>query len=162
MPATYESIATQTLSSTATTVTFSSITSSYTDLIMVISAFTGNDVPEYTMRFNGDSGTNYSVTTLEGAGSVAISQRQSSQPQMYIVGFQAGTYTEPYTTLIHFMNYSNTTTNKTILSRSSSNAASAYCGLWRSTTAINTIAITNPSSTFSANTTFTLYGIKAA
>ena len=162
MPATYESIATQTLSSTATTVTFSSITSSYTDLIMVISAFTGNDVPEYTMRFNGDSGTNYSVTTLEGAGSVAISQRQSNQPQMYIVGFQAGTYTEPYTTLIHFMNYSNTTTNKTILSRSSSNAASAYCGLWRSTTAINTIAITRPSSNFSANTTFTLYGIKAA
>ena len=162
MPSTYEPIATNTLGSAAATVTFSSITSGYTDLIMVISAFTGNDLPEYTMRLNSDSGTNYSVTTLEGAGTAAVSQRQSNQPQMYIVGFQAGTYTEPYTTLIQFMNYSNTTTNKTILSRSSSNAASAYCGLWRSTAAINTIAITTPSSTFSTNTTFSLYGIKAA
>jgi hypothetical protein len=162
MPLTYTPIATQTLGSSASTVTFSSISGSYTDLVMVISAFTGNDVAEYTMRLNGDSGTNYSVTSLEGAGSVAVSQRQSTQPQMYLVGFQGGTYTEPFTTLIHFMNYSNTTTNKTILSRSSSNAASAYCGLWRSTAAINTIAITTPSSTFSTNTTFSLYGILAA
>lgn len=164
MPAgpTYEPIATTTLGSSQTTVTFSGISGSYTDLILVISAFTGDDLAAYTMRMNGNTGSNYSVVTLEGQGTSAVSQRQSNQTQMYITGFQAGSYTEPFTTIVQFMNYSNTTTDKTILSRSASNAASAYCGLFRSTSAITSIAVSSVSSTFSTNSTFTLYGIASA
>jgi hypothetical protein len=162
MPITYEPIATTTLGSGTATVTFSSISGSYTDLILVISAFTGDDLAAYTMRLNGDTGSNYSVTSLEGQGTSVVSQQQANQTQMYITGFQAGSYTEPFTTIVQFMNYSNTTTNKTILSRSASNAASAYCGLFRSTSAITSIAVSSVSSTFSTNSTFTLYGIKSA
>jgi hypothetical protein len=88
MPITYEPIATNTLGSATATVTFSTISGSYTDLILVISAFTGDDLAAYTIRLNGDTGSNYSVTSLEGQGTSAVSQQQSNQTQMYITGVQ--------------------------------------------------------------------------
>jgi hypothetical protein len=70
-----------------------------------------------------------------------------------------------------FQNYSNTTTNKTWIGRmGSGNQTSAIVNLWRSTSAINTIAIAESgdggSGSFNygnmlSGTTFTLYGIKA-
>jgi hypothetical protein len=62
------------------------------------------------------------------------------------------------------MNYANTTTFKTHISRSnnSSNFVMATVGLWRSTAAITSITLlTNTADTFSVGSTFTLYGIKA-
>jgi len=62
------------------------------------------------------------------------------------------------------MNYSNTTTNKTVIGRH--NGASgpvASVGLWRNTAAINSIRISNSSAVnFTIGSTFSLYGIKAA
>jgi hypothetical protein len=63
------------------------------------------------------------------------------------------------------MNYSNTTTYKTVLLRSNNASAItvATVGLWRSTSAINTIKIyADGAAVFSVGSTFTLYGIKAA
>jgi hypothetical protein len=63
------------------------------------------------------------------------------------------------------MNYSNTTTYKTWLSRSgaSDRATEALVGLWRSTSAITTIALSiDAGATYSTGSTFTLYGIAAA
>jgi hypothetical protein len=150
------------LGSSSSTITFSSIPATYTDLVLILSSLTGDDLANFTLRYNSDSASNYSAISLEGNGSNPVSQRQSNQSQMYFVGFQAGTYTEPFISILQIMNYSNTTNFKTTLTRSASNAASAYAGLWRNTAAINTVALTNVSSTFSANTTATLYGIKAA
>jgi hypothetical protein len=64
----------------------------------------------------------------------------------------------------NFMNYSNTTTYKTILSRSNNSAigTDAVVGLWRSTAAINTIKILPANNAFEVGSSFTLYGIKAA
>ena len=158
---TYEAIATQTLGGSAATVTFSSIASTYTDLVLVASNGTTSGSVSTTLRVNGDSGSNYSTTSLEGNGTNATSQRQSNADKAYIVGFQAASYSSPYISIINFMNYANTSVYKTFLSRSSSNAASTYANLWRSTSAITSIELTATGTNFSTGSTFTLYGIKA-
>jgi hypothetical protein len=68
------------------------------------------------------------------------------------------------TTIINFMNYSNTSTYKTLLARGNDTAAStaAITGLWQSTSAINTVKILGfGGNNLDAGSTFTLYGIKA-
>jgi len=167
MAITYESIATNTLGSAAASVTFSSISGSYTDLVLVINAkgtgFTGSGTYPY-VRYNSDSGTNYSRTYLSGNGSSASSARGTSENLQYLVG---GTYidgTFAYNSITHFMNYSNTTTYKTILSRANNSGVQvdALVGLWRSTSAITSIIVYSSSGNFDIGSTFTLYGIKAA
>ena len=166
MPAgrTYTPIARQTLSTTASTVTFSSIPSGYTDLILVW-AGTATTGGEAKLRFNGDTNTNYSYTALSGNGTSALSSRGSSQNIMFLT-----TYGTPSTTegnfILQIQNYSNTTTNKTVLVRgnriTSGFGPDAQVGLWRSTAAINQIDLTVGSTTWAVGSTFTLYGIAAA
>lgn len=162
MPATYDCIATTTLGSAQSSVTFSSISGTYTDLVLIASYGQTSGNQDLSIRFNSDSGSNYSSTTVEGAGTSAVSQRQSNQTQMTLAGFQSGAYTSPYINIINVMNYSNATTNKTVISRNTANSAGAYVGLWRSTSAINSITVIANGTTFTSGSTFTLYGIQAA
>jgi hypothetical protein len=173
MPSTYEPIATTTLGSGATSVTFSSISSAYTDLYIV--GQTGCSNNDYlTFRVgNGsvDTGSNYSYNWLEGYGGTASSGRSTNNPKFY-VGNNASIMNNSldYIFYINIMNYSNTTTNKTVLNRIASNNSSfpgstVSVGLWRSTSAINIVTIapdTNDGRTLISGSTFTLYGIKAA
>ena len=167
MPATYEPIATTTLGSSATSTTFSSISSAYTDLILVVSAF-GNTggVTDFSLGFqlNGDTATNYSRTTLLGDGSSAVSGRASNitYGALQLQGYY--TTTEPVTAVGQFMNYSNTTTFKTVIARSSlaSAAVETDVSLWRNTAAINSIKVIIIGGSMKAGSTFTLYGIKSA
>jgi hypothetical protein len=168
MPAgnTYVALATQTLGSAAATVTFSSISGSYTDLVLVASplrdATTGGYV---TMQFNSDTGSNYSNTGLLGDGTATQSSRTSSQTFAYLNWGASGlSTTNPNTMIASFQNYSNTTTNKSYLSRANQAGSSvdAVVGLWRSTAAISTIAIFRSTGSFAVGSTFSLYGIAAA
>jgi hypothetical protein len=160
MPSTYEPIATQTLGSAAASVTFSSITGTYTDLIIICNMSNTVGNIDFTLRFNGDSGTNYSKTQLFGTGSAAGSNNQSGATFFGGVGIIGTTIG---TSIIHLNNYSNTTTNKTILARGNGeNFVMANVGLWRNTSAINEVIIGTVSNNISAGSTFTLYGIKAA
>ena len=158
MPVTYIPLATQTLGSSATTVTFSSISGSYTDIIVVIDATSAGD--NVLARVNGDTGTNYSFTRLSGNGSTATSARGSNASYL---NFDGAAYltTGRSTWVIQFMNYSNTTTNKTVLSRGSNAAVGtdANVNLWRSTSAINSISFIATSNNFAIGSTFSLYGI---
>lgn len=162
MPATYEPIATTTLGSAASTVTLSSIPSTYTDLVLVFGGKNGSGVNyEINTQLNSDTGSNYSYTNLRGNGTSAVSFRESS-----ITSFRLF-YTENTmgNAIVSFNNYSNTTTYKTYLSRSNSPSYStdAVVGLWRSTSAISSISMTVAGSgQFQIGSTFTLYGIKAA
>jgi len=168
MPKTYEPIATYTVPSAQASYTFSSIPATYTDLVLVVSAATSSIADQDMQVGNGsvDTGSNYSRTWLQGNGSAASSGRGSSETSTRI-NTPNGGYLE--TTLgssiqtITFLNYSNTTTYKTMLTRTGGAAGgtSAIVHLWRSTSAINTIKLT-PSSNFITGSTFTLYGIKAA
>ena len=76
---TYDAIATQTLSSAAASVTFSSIAGTYTDLVLVTSIRKSTTGVSAYLRANNDSGTNYSTTYLYGSGTSAISTRDTNR-----------------------------------------------------------------------------------
>jgi hypothetical protein len=158
MPNTYEKIATTTLGSATANVTFSSISSTYTDLVIIFQG-TGVSASTLTYQFNSDTNTNYSDTYMFGDGTVG-SGRHSNES--YILG--TGVNTSQCMQIINIMNYSNTTTYKTTLLRGNANgvgATAAFVGLWRNTAAITSIRL-SLSTNFASGSTFTLYGIKAA
>jgi hypothetical protein len=163
MPSTYTPIATTTLGSAAASYTFSSIPSTYTDLVIVFNGAGSTDI-NMLMQFNGDTASNYSSTTLGGSGSSALSARYSNQTSIQI-NYQ-GYLQTGFTTnaVINIHNYANTTTYKTTLDRfnNAGTGTDAVVGLWRSTSAITSVLIKTHTGTFSANSTFTLYGIAAA
>jgi hypothetical protein len=80
---TYTPIATNTLSSATGTVTFSSISGSYTDLILISNIKSGNtNQASLLFRVNASAtGSLYSGTMIYGTGSAAGSNRQSNQNQ---------------------------------------------------------------------------------
>jgi hypothetical protein len=163
MTATYDSIATTTLGSAAADVTFSSIAGTYTDLVLVCSVRTSG-VAAINFQVNSDTGSNYSFRYLQGNGTAASSAgftNTSSVQGFYTTGAPTATSTFG-TYIIHFNNYSNTTTYKTFLSRESGDATTvATVGLWRSTSAINAIKLYPGGANFTSGSTFSLYGIKA-
>lgn len=162
MPSTYTPLATTTLSSTASIITFSSISSAYTDLILIVSCL-DNGGGRTRLRVNGDSGSNYSRTNLVGNGSSAASYQAANETQ-FDLSVAAGTSsTVPTAQIINIQNYSNTTTYKTIVTRYSlaSGAVEAMVGLWRSTSAINSVSYFTQG-TMQIGTTATLYGVKSA
>lgn len=163
MASTYTPIATYTVSGSSTTsYTFSSIPSTYTDLVLITNS--GQTSGQLYFRINGDTGTNYSYTTLEGNGTSAISQRLTSKTLIYPAYSGETANAINLTNILHFQNYSNATTYKTILWRSNDTGTQteAGVGLWRSTSAITSILLASSVGNFLAGSTFTLYGIKAA
>lgn len=158
---TYTALQTQVLGSSAASVTFTGISQAYTDLVLICNPNNASSTNTKVQVGNGslDTGTNYSATQLYGNGSSAASLRVTSTN--YALGGVNGGYSNQ---TIHFMNYSNTTTYKTILSRG--NASSAYIdaavSTWRSTSAINTIMVQQDGGSYPAGSTFTLYAVQAA
>jgi hypothetical protein len=159
MASTYEPIATQTLGSAAASVTFSSISSAYTDLVLICNFKLSVSNQTLNLQFNSDTGTNYSNTSIYGEGTAAASSRSTSATSA-----SAAYYGSDQTNTIHsIMNYSNATTYKTILSRENTNTyVIARAQLWRSTSAITSMVISTTSGTINSGSTFTLYGIKSA
>ena len=142
MPSTYTPIATQTLGSTA-----------------IRGGLPGNGAANFNMTFNGDTGSNYSSTLLfESPGSTRESNSTS-------IGFSGSVGdNNRMQNIVNIMNYSNTTTNKTVISRFGSAVdgfSRAGVGLWRSTAAITSFTIT-PNLGVAAGSSFTLYGVKSA
>lgn len=165
MAATYEPIATTTLGTATSSITFSSIAASWTDLRLVLNfskETTGNQAP--LLRFNSDTGTNYSSTNVRGDGSAAASSRTIGYTALWdgvgflsnptpglittdIFSYTGSTYKTALTTKSYDMNGSGQTINEV--------------GLWRSTAAITSITI-SATTNFAIGTIATLYGIKAA
>jgi hypothetical protein len=163
MASTYEPIATNTLGSSTATVTFSSIPNTYTDLLLIESPIFSTASQSLMRVGNGsvDTGSNYSVTTLRGDGTSATSTRFSNIDS---IGSAPGTTqsTDAHNIIRNIMNYSNTTTNKTVIERCNGQSVWAIVGLWRSTVAINIITLTSLNGTYQSGSTFTLYGVKYA
>ena len=164
MAKTYEPIATTTLSSAQSSVTFSSISGSYTDLILVANTATNTSSNYYLIQFNSDTGSNYSSTHLRGTGSAAGSTRYSNQTSVFTsIGSTISTTKLASIMTAHIINYSNTTTNKTMLARTDRAGAgtTATANLWRSTAAINSITLDCGADSYASGSIFSLYGIKA-
>ena len=167
--ATYEPIATITTSGSATNATFSSISGSYTDLIVVFSGTVSNSSYSFMVRFNGDTGSNYSFTDIEGNGTTATSYRLANTDKIYFSYNNVTIGSSTSSQIVNVMNYANTTTYKTAIGRvatavNSSGYAgtTAGVGLWRNTAAITSISLTVPVGNITNGSTFTLYGITAA
>lgn len=160
MPQTYEPIATQTLTSSASSVTFSSIPGTYTDLVLVFAGTSVTGSQNVGIRFNSDSGTNYSRILIYGTGSSALGAKDNSVQAINFLYPGTGQSTGR----INIFSYSNTTTYKTTLSRFDDSAVvtNAAVGLWRSTAAITSITIIPADYNLASGCTLTLYGIKAA
>jgi len=165
MPATYEPIATTTLGSAAATVSFTSISGSYTDLVLIAIPNSSGGAANLQVQVNSDTATNYSMTELGGTGSVTASSRASNLTSIRISYYGYVEANNNQNTVMQFQNYSNSTTYKTVLARSNNagNGTGATVGLWRSTSAITSIKLTlDTAGNFASGSTFTLYGIKAA
>lgn len=158
---TFSPIATTTLGSAVASYTFSSIPSTYTDLVIVYEGSqTGNG--DTRIQYNGDTAANYSETVVKGNGSTATSARSTGANWSYIA------YTDQSigrtNIIVQIQNYANTTTYKSCLSRfnTAGSTVGAIVGMWRSTAAITSVTISTSAFAFSTGSTFTLYGISAA
>jgi hypothetical protein len=159
--ATYALIASVAASGSQSTVSFTSIPATYTDLILVFNGYT-NAQASCNLRFNNDSGANYSDTRLLGSGSSATSDRDTSINQ--INAFVSTSTSNSINEIIHIQDYSNATTYKTALLRwnNPSSYVAALVGLWRATpAAINRVDMILTTSSFVDGSTFKLYGIEA-
>lgn len=169
MAITYEPIATTTTTTASPAITFSSIPQTYTDLFLVISIRANSTPTSFGtgIRFNNDTGSNYSRTVLYAwSGSNAVSFRDTNQTRIF---YSAGNTTASRFNVIrlNIINYSNASIYKTVIARNDdiSDVSSASSALWRNTNAITSVTITpydDNSTGFATGSTFTLYGIKAA
>jgi hypothetical protein len=167
----YDSIATTTLSTTQATISFTSIPSTYTHLQIRLFAkcsTAGGGVP-CRIRFNSDTGSNYSYHYLVGNGASALSGGASTQTAAY-----GGTITDSgsggapltfSTGNIDILDYANT--NKYTTLRQIGNyddngggQVGLISSLWQNTAAVSRIDLTVDSTTFSQYTKIALYGIK--
>ena len=159
---TYVPIASQTLTSTATEIVFSSIPQNYTDLILVCNVQVSSATDDLNIQFNGDtSSSGYSHTQLFSNGSSTYSTRNSNSNKFRIADYMPDS-TFSGVVITSIMNYSNGTTYKTAISRwgEGYNATGANVGLWRNTSPITSIRLTEGSGlSFKVNSTFTLYGV---
>ena len=164
MPAglTYEPITTVTApGGSSSQLVMSSIPSTYSDLVLVINGGQATADGFYAVRFNGDTGNNYSNTQIVGNGSTATTNRNTSATLGYVHSTAEGSIAD--TVIINIPNYSNSTTFKTVISRGNSVSyrVVASAVLWRSTSAVTSITVIGATNLLSGST-FTLYGIAAA
>lgn len=167
MPSTYTLISSNVLSSSAASVTFSAIPSTYTDLVLRMSvASTG--VIDGILRFNGSSASNYSRTYLQGNGASTLNARSTnssfiglqdlyrnngntantfSNCEIYIPSYTVS-QSKPISAILADES-NNTTANITIIA-----------GLFRDNTAISSFSISPNSGDFVSGSSFYLYGIK--
>jgi hypothetical protein len=170
MPTTYEPIATQTLTSSAASITFSSITSAFTDLKVIVTAKGLGVTNTYVqLQFNGDTGSNYSFTYLRGEGTAATSGRSNPDNGILACGIATAgvlSTTIPAFAEIDIFSYTGST-NKSVLCKGSidkngSGESNLIVGLWRNTAAITSVIIKGLNANFATDTSATLYGIKNA
>ncbi len=158
---TYVALDKVTLATATPSVTFSSIPATYTDLVIVSNNSRTSNSNMLLRVGNGsvDTGFNYSYTFMAGDGS-AFSGRAAGTNATETSYQFANTWGQ---SIINLQNYANTTTNKTFLTRAGQGGwgTIAYVGLWRSTSAINTIELYSSAGNFAVGSTFSLYGIKA-
>jgi hypothetical protein len=173
MATTYEPIATTTLGSAASTITFSSIPSTYTDLRLMVSSRIESGGTNYAalfVRFNNLGTTIYSTTRLGGDGTSAYSNRASTQTELALTAGSAGSASASGTfnlSTIDLFSYTGSTNKTALATVSADNNGSGFVVrqvlLARTTSAITRIDLTDETGlNFATGTTATLYGILKA
>jgi hypothetical protein len=161
LAASYDSIATVNLSSGSSTVSFTSIPSTYKHL-QIRYSLTASTPADTGLRFNSDSGANYSSHLFRGTGTAAQGYPYASSNQIYAqfnIGFNTSV------AVIDIFDYTNTSKNTAIRSlagwdNNGSGEIDLWGGAWYNTAAVSSIDLVALTATFSANSKFALYGIK--
>jgi len=159
----YDSLATVTLSTSATSITFAGIPVGYSHL-QIRGTYTGTDVP--IPRFNGDSGSNYSFHGLRGNGSAASAYAVTNNNNLQLGTVVSPTSTYPLSFIFDIFDYANVNKYKTTRSlggsdQNGSGGPDFSSGVWMNTSAITSITIPiGGSGTAYQYSTFALYGIK--
>ena len=172
MTATYEKIATNTLSSAQASITLSSIPNTYTDLVLVLSlrATNTSTLSENYLQINGVTTSLYSSVPVygSGGGNDYGSSRQLNQTDVRFGFSNGGTSTTSVfgSSEIYFADYASSATTGRALGSVSvteqngpSNQMNAVSGTFRSTNAITSILL-GTSVGFATGSSFYLYGIK--
>jgi hypothetical protein len=162
----FESIQTITVTSNTSSITFSSIPSTYKDLhIRMVTRTDQFSVPGLRIRFNSDTASNYSTHRLVGNRSSVFSQNASGT-NISIYGPGAFGTNLVGVNIIDILDYASTNKFKTLrcLAGNENNTSSVnvalFSGNWRNSgTAINSIYM-ECDTLFVANSYFALYGIK--
>ena len=167
MPATYEPISTYTTIGSELTITLSSIPSTYTDLRFVLVGANTNSGATTYIRFNSDFGSNYSWSEIYNGGFGASASRTNSSGYMYIgdaVNGQSNSIPNLMTLDVFSYASSQFKTCFAVLNNAYPNngGMTFRVGLYRSTSAINSITFRNDIGSFPVNTIATVYGIKRA
>jgi len=172
MPTTYTKIATVTVGSGgASSIAFSSIPNTFTDIKLVISARTNQSAynDNSIVLFNSDAGANYTSRRLNAEGSTVDSSTATSQNGFYYLNFNGSSATsntfcnnEMYIPNYTSSNQKSFSVDRAIENNSSTlNLISIFAGIWTGTAAITSISIAPYYGTlFVQHSTATLYGIK--
>ena len=167
MPSSRQLISSQVLTSTAATVTFSSIPGTFKDLILKLSVRNSLTQEDMLLRINNDSSTLYSRVQLRGNGTQASSSINSAQTSIKLEnavvgsGYTANTFSNHE---IYIPNYT-ASQNRQISSHAAieNNGTEAFdivhAGLYRSTTAITQIDLIASTGNFISGSSFYLYGL---
>lgn len=163
----YDALATVTVpSGGAASVTFAGIPTGYKHLQVRFIARGASGGAIYT-QFNGDTGANYSSHNLNGDGSTAVAQAQTSTSTPLIIrnGGISTTANTFSAGVVDILDYANTTKNKTLRSLAGqdlngSGLIEFASNAWYNTAAISTITMTHNGSGFTQYSQFGLYGVK--
>ena len=167
----YESIETVSVGSGGqSTISFTAIPATYKHLQLRILAATttaAGDGAYFNIRFNSDSGSNYSYHDLYGNGSTATASGLASQTAIYGQRISEANLTSIFgVVVIDILDYGSVNKNKTVRSLGAYDAngsGSIYLvsGAWyNSANAISTITLTPDANNFAQYSSFALYGIK--
>ena len=155
-------IESKTLGTAAATVEFTSIPSTFTDLVVVGSARnTATGADAIFIGLNG-SALNFSARYLQGNGSSASSSTLARFAANSVGGSETANTFSNFQ--IYLPNYTGAT-NKSYSADtvSENNATTAYqtliAGLWSNTAAITSLSLTTNSGNLAVGTTVSLYGI---
>lgn len=163
---TYTKISSTTLGSDQAYIEFASIPGTYTDLVISLIGGQSGLNDGFMIRFNGDTGSNYTASYLLGTGTGTQSGSQSNtQTGIINFGDLGGTAIESFIE-ININRYAETNRYKSTLSHYASKQRGRMLlnlGLWRSNNAITTVKLMfTGSDNFKSGTVATIYGIAAA
>jgi hypothetical protein len=173
MAATYTLISSQVLGSTSNSITFSSIPQTFKDLKLSCSVRTDDasrNTGKFNVTFNGDTTTNYSITSLLYNNGSPYAFNQVNSASTYTSVSQMATAGNTTTTFsnvdMYIPSYSTTGTKQISSFQASENndstreIMSIEANLYRGTLAITSLNITSGSANYVAGSSFYLYGIK--
>ena len=154
---TYDLIASNVLTSSASSVTFSSLPQTYRDLVVVGSFSSGATATSILLRYNNDSGSNYYRVSMFGTGSSTGSVTATDTGNIF--GFSSTSSSDASIMVNQIFDYSATDKHKTTLSRRNYSIVVADATRWASTSAITSIVAVGESANIPAGSSIYIYGI---